>query len=54
MKIPKTLLQTIVIAVAAGSIASCKKPVDEIKAAKEKTEKTTPNAPESCPACGMG
>ncbi|HOZ80306.1 MAG TPA: hypothetical protein PLY34_20085 [Ferruginibacter sp.] len=54
MKIPKTLLQTIVIAVAAGSIASCKKPTDEIKAAKEKTEKTTPKAPDCCPACGMG
>lgn len=54
MKIPKTLLQAIVIAMAAGSIVACKKPKEEKKAAKENTEQNTQKTPELCPACGMG
>ena len=58
MKISKTLLQAIMVAVTVGTTASsCSKSVEgKPKKASEKTLKTdsTYINPESCPACGMG
>lgn len=57
MKISKTLLQTILVAVTAATVASCSKSVDGApKKDHEKTSKTdsTRIEPFSCPACGMG
>lgn len=54
MKLSKSLLQAILVAVTAGAISSCEKPtVDEGK--KPATENPKPgNFPEGCPMCGMG
>jgi hypothetical protein len=55
MKVSKTILQAMMVAIAVGTISSsCKKPgADEMK--KNTTEKKqSQNIPESCPACGMG
>ena len=54
MKLSKTLLQAILVAVTAGAISSCEKPAaDEGK--KPATEKPTKGSlPDGCPACGMG
>ena len=57
MKISKTLLQTILVAVTAATVVSCSKSVDEaLKKDLEKTSKTdsTHIDPFNCPACGMG
>lgn len=54
MKLSKLLLQAMVVAIAAGTISSCKKEnLEKIK--KTVTGKPKPtNTPEPCPACGMG
>ncbi|MDO9375681.1 MAG: hypothetical protein V4725_03570 [Bacteroidota bacterium] len=54
MKLSKSILQAMVIAVTVGTICSCEKPsVDaEKKTATEKSKSVNP--PEGCPACGMG
>jgi type II secretory ATPase GspE/PulE/Tfp pilus assembly ATPase PilB-like protein len=55
MKLSKSLLQAMLIAVAAGTISSCKKPADEVKKPAKETEQTkTTAATDGCPACGMG
>ncbi|MGN6214128.1 chryseobasin-related MNIO class RiPP peptide [Parafilimonas sp.] len=55
MKVSKTLLQAILVAVTASTVASCSKSVDS-KPQKEKAAKTdsTYVIPGNCPACGMG
>jgi hypothetical protein len=55
MKISKTLLQTILVAVTVSTAVSCSKSVDG-KPKKEANSKTdsTQTIPVSCPACGMG
>ncbi|MEP6947947.1 MAG: hypothetical protein ABI863_01670 [Ginsengibacter sp.] len=54
MKLSKSLLNAILVAVTAGTIISCQKPkVDDGK--KPGTEKSKKSGvPVSCPACGMG
>ena len=60
MKLSKTLLQAMMVAVTAGTISSCEKPkVDDGK--KPTLEKSKPDdtpstgsTPLNCPACGMG
>jgi hypothetical protein len=54
MKLSKTLLQAMIVAVTVGAISSCEKPyADEIK--KKTTEKKqSERIPDGCPACGMG
>ncbi len=54
MKLSTSLLQVMLVAVAAGAIQSCKKPsADELK--KKTEQKTNDNTtPRDCPACGMG
>jgi hypothetical protein len=54
MKLSKTLLQAMLVAVTIGTLYSCEKPAaDESK--KTSSEKSSPGAPtEGCPACGMG
>lgn len=54
MKIPKSILQAMLIAVTAGAVVSCEKPKkDEVaKPAIHNTKTDSP--PVSCPACGMG
>lgn len=55
MKISKTLLNTIMVAVTVGTISSCAKSVEckSQKQAEAKEDKTESTAA-SCPACGMG
>ncbi len=55
MKISKILLNTVMVAVTAGTIGSCAKSV-ESKPKKQTEAKggKTESAPVSCPACGMG
>ncbi|MEJ7586437.1 MAG: hypothetical protein WKI04_02625 [Ferruginibacter sp.] len=54
MKISKTLLQAMMVAVTAGIISSCEKPSADA-GKKPATEKSKAgNVPEGCPACGMG
>lgn len=55
MKVSKTLLNTIMVAVTVGTISSCTKSV-ESKAKKQTEAKgdKTATTPVSCPACGMG
>lgn len=54
MKLPKTLLTAMLVAVTAGTISSCEKPNADAtkKTPKQKTE--TQNNTGNCPACGMG
>lgn len=57
MKISKTLLQTILVAVTTATAVSCSKSVDGTsKKDLKKTSKTdsTYVEPFNCPACGMG
>ena len=54
MKIAKTVLQGMLIAITAGMISSCEKPtVDNAKKPETQTPKTSA-APQDCPGCGMG
>lgn len=54
MKLSKSILQAILVAVTAGTIISCEKAsVDEGKKPDIQNPKTG-NIPEGCPACGMG
>jgi hypothetical protein len=55
MKLSKTLLHTIIVAVTVGTISSCTKAVEE-KAThqNESNNPKTESVPEGCPACGMG
>jgi len=54
MKLSKSLLQAMLIAVTAGTIISCEKPkVDEGKKPATENSKAG-NEPQCCPACGMG
>jgi uncharacterized lipoprotein len=55
MKISKTLIKTIMVAVSVGTISACTKSV-EPKATKQNEVKSpkTEQVPEGCPACGMG
>ena len=53
MKLSKSILQAMLIAVTAGAIISCEKQsVDEGK--KPDIQKPKTGIPEGCPACGMG
>jgi len=59
MKLSKSLLTAMMVAVTAGTIISCEKPkILESKKAVTPNSKTgiTPSdtIPEGCPACGMG
>ena len=55
MKVSKTLLNTIVVAVTVGTIGSCTKSVEgKPKKQTEAKGGKTESAPVSCPACGMG
>ena len=56
MKISKTLLKTIMIAVTISTTVSCSKSVNGKKTDAQKALKTdsTYTVPENCPACGMG
>jgi len=54
MKLSKSLLQAMLIAVTAGTIISCEKPkVDEGKKPTTENSKAG-NELQCCPACGMG
>ncbi|MEO5893986.1 MAG: hypothetical protein ABIQ31_27255 [Ferruginibacter sp.] len=54
MKVSKTLIQAMLVAVTAGLISSCEKPgVDAGKKVPTEKSKTT-SYPDNCPACGMG
>ena len=54
MKLPKSLIKAMLVAVTAGTISSCEKPVADAtkKTPKQKTE--TQNNTGYCPNCGMG
>ena len=54
MKLPKTLLTAMLIAVTTGTICSCEKPVADAtkKSVKQKLE--TQGNTNNCPGCGMG
>lgn len=54
MKLSKTLLQAMLVAVTAGTIISCEKP--NVNGAKKATIKksATDSTWLNCPACGMG
>lgn len=56
MKVSKTLLQAIVVAVTVGTTVSCTKSVDgKPKTTNNKTKTdSTYVIPDNCPACGMG
>ena len=57
MKLSKTLLKAMMVAVTVGTAVSCSKSVDgKLKKDAEKTSKTdsTYTIPGGCPACGMG
>ena len=54
MKLSKSLLQVLLVAITAGSISSCKKPTTEELKKKETLQTNTSNTPGNCPACGMG
>jgi hypothetical protein len=55
MKIPKTVIQTIMVAVTAGTIASCTKSVASKSSKEANTNKAkTDSTLVYCPACGMG
>ena len=61
MKIPKYILQAMLVAVASGGVISCSKPKAEdvskpgVHSTKGNatTDQNTPT-PGNCPACGMG
>ena len=57
MKLSKSLLQAMLVAVTAGTIISCEKPA-VIEGKKAPLHKTgiapTDSIPGGCPACGMG
>jgi len=54
MKLSKTVLQAMIVAVTMGIISSCEKPCPE-EGKKSATEKPkSGNEPVGCPACGMG
>ena len=50
MKVSKTLLQTIALAVAVTTVTACDK--DDVK--PKKKNKSERQQPYNCPACGMG
>jgi hypothetical protein len=52
MKISKTLLQTIAVAVAVTTVSSSCNSLDVIKPKKKEPEKD--QQPYNCPGCGMG
>jgi hypothetical protein len=59
MKLSDSLLKAMLVAITAGTIVSCEKAeAEEIKKSATENPKsgTSPevNAPECCPACGMG
>jgi hypothetical protein len=55
MKISKTLLQTIMVAVTVGTIASCTKSVTSKSNKQADIKKAKTDSTQiSCPACGMG
>jgi hypothetical protein len=55
MKLSKTLLNTIIVAVTVGTISSCTKSVEEKATQQNEPNKPkTESVPEGCPACGMG
>ena len=61
MKIPKYILQAMLVAVASGGVISCSKPkAEEVSKpgvhspkGNAKTDQTA-TTPDNCPACGMG
>ncbi|MEO7766982.1 MAG: hypothetical protein ABIS01_06130 [Ferruginibacter sp.] len=54
MKISKSILQAMLVAVTAGAISSCEKPtVDDGKKPGVEKPKVN-NTAGQCPACGMG
>ncbi len=57
MKISKSLLQTIALAVVVGTTTNaCKSSKEQVKPQKEggKLEKPVKHIPHDCPGCGMG
>jgi hypothetical protein len=56
MKLSKSVLQAMLVAVTAGIISSCEKPKvdDGKKPAIEKARPGSNQLPDGCPACGMG
>ncbi|MEO7800664.1 MAG: hypothetical protein ABIR81_01620 [Ginsengibacter sp.] len=61
MKLSKTLLRTILVAVTVGTMSSCEKATvgEEKKVATENPKsggntQASESSPEGCPACGMG
>lgn len=57
MKISKSLLQTIALAVAVGTTTNaCKSSKEQVTPKKEnvKSEKPIKHIPHDCPGCGMG
>jgi hypothetical protein len=56
MKLSKSVLQAILVAVTTGIISSCEKPKvdDGKKPAIEKPGQGSNQVPDGCPACGMG
>jgi len=55
MKLSKTLLRAIIVAVTVGTISSsCEKPSAEEMKKKTTEKKELKNTPDGCPACGMG
>lgn len=55
MKLSKTLLNTIIVAVTVSTVASCTKDDDNLEKQKKEAEKSkTEKVTDACPACGMG
>ena len=57
MKISKSLLQTIALAVVVGTTTNaCKSSKEQLNPKKEgvKSEKPVKHIPQDCPGCGMG
>ena len=53
MKLSKSLLHAILVAVTVGTISSCEK-IKAGEGKKASTENPKTGIPEGCPACGMG
>jgi hypothetical protein len=53
MKLSKSLLQAMVVAVTVASISSCEKPAP-VKEESSRQKPKTDSAYVSCPGCGMG
>ncbi len=54
MKLPKSILQAMLIAVTTGAVASCEKPKKDEVTKPSIHHTKADSTPASCPACGMG